>query len=37
LKKEKRGSDDEMVVDSSGSVAVLVDASSMVSEEMLIF
>lgn len=37
LKKEKRGSEEEMTVDSSSKVAVLIDASSIVSEEILIF
>lgn len=37
LKKENRGSDEEMTVDRSGNVAVVVDASSIVSEEILIF
>jgi hypothetical protein len=37
LKKEKRGSVEEMTVDSSGNVAVDVDASSIVSDAILIF
>lgn len=37
MKKEKRGSVEEMVVDRSGNAAVVVDASSIVSEEILIF
>lgn len=37
LKKEKRGSDDEMAVDREGRVVVVVEASSTISEEILIF
>lgn len=37
LKKEKRGSEEEMAIERSGNVAVDVDTSSIVSEEMLIF
>lgn len=37
LKKEKRGSEEEMTVDRSGNAAADVVARSIVSEEILIF
>ena len=37
LKKEKRGSEEEMSVDRSSKVVVVVDANSIVSEAILIF
>lgn len=37
LKKENRGSEEEMAVDREGKVVLVVEASSTISEEILIF